>query len=66
MTDVPQPSTVEQLHAAINAGGVHDLIAQPARVDPGSRGRPRKILPAELVYLPDTLPDLLVLNEVKQ
>jgi hypothetical protein len=64
LAGVPQPTDVDQLQAAIAAGGVHDLIAHEARVDPAANGRPRRLLPAELVYLSNVLPDMLVLNEV--
>jgi len=65
LTEVAQPADLAQLQAARDAGGTHDLIAHEARVDPASRGHPRRLLPAELIYLSDLLPDLLVLNEVK-
>jgi hypothetical protein len=65
LTAVPQPTDVAQLLAAITAGGTRDLVAHAARVDPAFIGRPRRLLPAELIYLSDLLPDMLVLSEVK-
>ena len=53
-----------QLQAQMAAGGVADIISNRARVDPASTGRPRRLLPAELVYLSDVLADMLVLTEV--
>jgi predicted phage baseplate assembly protein len=62
---VSPPTSIDQLRAAMDAGGVRDLAAHTARVDPVS-GPPRKLLPAELVYLSDILPEMLMLNEVKR
>jgi predicted phage baseplate assembly protein len=64
LTAVPQPTDVPGLQAAIAAGGLQDIIARPARVDPAFQGRPRRLLPADLVYLSDALPDMLVLSEI--
>ena len=64
LAGVPQPASVTQLQAAMAAGGLGDVVARLARVDPAFAGRPRRLLPAEMVYLSDALPDMLVLNEV--
>jgi hypothetical protein len=64
LTDVPQPTDIDQLRAAITAGGARDLLAHAARVDPSFRARPRRLLPADLIYLSDILADMLVLSEI--
>jgi predicted phage baseplate assembly protein len=64
LVGAPQPTDIAALKALVDAGGVEDLVANVARVDPGG-GPPRTLLPGELVYLSDTLPQLLMLNEVQ-
>jgi predicted phage baseplate assembly protein len=64
LTGVPQPTDPTLLQGWMKTDGVSDLIAHHARVDPASPGRPRRLLPAELIYLSDVLTDMLVLTEV--
>jgi hypothetical protein len=64
LAGVPQPADPAQLQSWMATDVSGDVIAHHARVDPASTGRPRRLLPAELVYLSDILPDMLVLTEV--
>lgn len=62
LTSVAPPADVASLKAAITAGGTADIVARLARVAGGDGAR--RLLPAELAYLSDELPDMLVLNEI--
>ncbi|TDH62150.1 putative baseplate assembly protein [Dankookia rubra] len=64
LAGIPQPSRLEDLHEALRHPGVGDLAARPARTDPDFAGRPRRILPAELVYLSGRLHDMLLLEAI--
>jgi predicted phage baseplate assembly protein len=63
----PDPTQLQILMASYVAretGPVRDIIAHHARIDPASTGRPRRLLPAELVYLPD-IPAMLTLTQIQ-
>ncbi len=62
LSAVAPPADEAELKAALSNGGVHDVAAHLARVAGGEGAR--RLLPAELAYLSDSLPDMLVLNEI--
>ncbi len=63
LTAVAAPADAANLKGAVDSGGVADIVARLARVAAG--GGARQLLPAEIAYLSDSLPDMLVLNEIK-
>jgi predicted phage baseplate assembly protein len=62
LTAVTAPADESALAAALQVGRTDVVTGRPAHVESGNGVR--RIVPAELVYLTDVLPDMLVLNEV--
>jgi uncharacterized phage protein gp47/JayE len=65
----PDPTQLQILMATYVAGDiitdpVRDIIAHPACVDPASTGGSKRLLPAELVYLPG-IPAMLTLTQIQ-